>query len=423
MVVSQRSVLAKMPFAAADYYDLLARSAFGDFRQLMEDVTLHPAMGVYLNMLGNRKPDPARNIRPDENYARELMQLFSIGLVRLNPDGSVQNDAAGPIPTYDQSVVEGFSHVFTGWTYTGASTFAMAKRTNTTQIQPMKAYPEQHATGTKQLLSYPGVQQPMIPAGQTAAQDLEAALNNIFHHPNVGPFIGRQLIQRLVTSNPSPAYVARVTAVFNNDGQGKRGNLGAVVKAILLDPEARPTGGAVSDVTGKTKEPLLRLIQFWRAYDAAARNGNYHLADSDKIFGEGPLLSPSVFNFFRPGYAPPGEIEGRGLVAPELQIATEHLNTSVTNYFYTQIFLRNSTKTGLGSTIVVIDISDEVAAAQDADALVALIADKLLGGMISPTLAGEARNAVLRVAPSKRAVRATEALYLIATSPEFAVQR
>jgi uncharacterized protein (DUF1800 family) len=424
MVVSQHSVLAKMPFAAADYYDLLARSAFGDFRQLLEDVTLHPAMGVYLNMLANRKPDPARNIRPDENYARELMQLFSIGLVRLNPDGTVPTDGAGdPFPTYDQPVVEGFAHVFTGWHYAGASTFATAKRTNTSQIQPMKAYPEQHATGTKQLLNYPGVQLPVIPAGRTASQDLEAALDNIFNHPNVGPFIGRQLIQRLVTSNPSPAYVARITSVFNNDGQGRRGNLGAVVKAILLDPEARPAGAAISDITGKTKEPLLRLIQFWRAYDAAARNGVYHLASSDKVFGQGPLLSPTVFNFFRPSYAPPGEIEGRDLVAPELQIANEHLNTSVTNYFYTQIFLRNSTKTGLGTTIIVIDIADEVAAANDADALVALIADKLLGGAISPTLAGEARDAVLRVAATKRAVRATEALYLIATSPEFAVQR
>jgi len=391
MVVSQNSVLAKMPFAAADYYDLLARSAFGDFRQLLGDVTLHPAMGVYLNMLGNRRPDPVRNIRPDENYARELMQLFSIGLVQLNPDGTARTDAAGDaLPTYDQPVVEGFAHVFTGWSYSGASTFAMAKRTSTTQIQPMKAYPEQHATGTKQLLTYPGVQLPVIPAGQTASQDLDAALDNIFNHPNVGPFIGRQLIQRLVTSNPSPAYVARVTAVFNNDGQGRRGNLGAVVKAILLDPEARPTGAAISDVTGKTKEPLLRLIQFWRAYEAAARNGMYHLADSDRIFGEGPLLSPTVFNFFRPSYASPGEIEGRNLVAPELQIANEHLNTSVTNYFYTQIFLRNSTKTGLGTTIILIDISDEVAAAGNAGALVALIADKLLGGAISPTLADEA---------------------------------
>ena len=175
MVVSQHSELLFMPFATADYYDLLSRGAFGDFRQLMEDVTLHPAMGTFLNMLGNRKPDPLRNIRPDENYARELMQLFSIGLVKLNPDGSVPVNAAGdPFPTYDQSVIEGFAHVFTGWNYSGATLFSKARRTHTTQVQPMKAYPEEHATGSKKLLSYPGVAQPVLPEGQTAQQDLEA---------------------------------------------------------------------------------------------------------------------------------------------------------------------------------------------------------------------------------------------------------
>ena len=196
MVVSQHGALAKMPFATASYYDLLARSAFGDFRQLIEDVTLHPAMGVYLNMLANQRPDPLRNIRPDENYARELMQLFSIGLVQLNPDGTTPLDAAGePLPTYDQSVVEGFAHVFTGWHYAGATLFSKAKRTNANQAQPMQAYPEQHAIGTKQLLTYPGVAVSELPEGQTPAQDLEAALDNIFNHPNVGPFISRQLIR------------------------------------------------------------------------------------------------------------------------------------------------------------------------------------------------------------------------------------
>jgi uncharacterized protein (DUF1800 family) len=423
MVVSEHSVLAKMPFAAADYYDMLARDAFGDFRQLMEDVTLHPAMGVYLNMLGNQKPDPARNIRPDENYARELMQLFTIGLVQLNPDGSAPVDGTGePLPTYDQAVVQGFAHVFTGWNYAGATLFSMAKRTNATQVQPMKAYPEQHSPEPKQLLVYPGAL-PQLPAGQSPAQDLEAALDNVFHHPNVGPFIARQLIQRLVTSNPSPAYVARVAAVFNNDGQARRGNLGAVVKALLLDPEARPNLSTATDVTGKVKEPLLRLLQLWRAYGASAPNGKFQLQNADVTFGQGPLLSPSVFNFFTPAFAPQGEIADRGLTAPELQIATEFLNTMVTNYFYTQIFLRNSSKTGLGSTIIVIDIADDAALAGNPDALVQHIADKLLGGRISPILADEARDAVLRVAASKPSIRVAEALYLVATSPEFAVQR
>ena len=241
MVVSQQSTLQNMPYALADYYDLLARDAFGDYRKLMEDVTLHPAMGVYLNMLGNQKPDTANNIRPDENYARELMQLFTVGLVELNLDGSVKVDGQGqPLPTYDQSVVEGFAHVYTGWNYAGAASFGQARRTLANQILPMQAYPGQHATEAKKLLQYSGAAKSSLAAGQTPQQDLADALDNVFNHPNVGPFISKQLIQKLVTSNPSPAYVARVATVFNNDGTGKRGNLGAVVKAVLLDSEARP---------------------------------------------------------------------------------------------------------------------------------------------------------------------------------------
>jgi uncharacterized protein (DUF1800 family) len=422
LVVSQRGELEKMPLASADYYDLLARGAFGNFRQLLEDVTLHPAMGVYLNMLGNKKPDPALNIRPDENYARELMQLFSIGLVQMNPDGTTPLDQTGePLPTYDQAVVEGFAHAFTGWTYTGATLFSKAVRTNSNQIQPMKAYPEQHATGTKQLLSYPGAALPVLPEGQTAQQDLEDALDNVFNHPNVGPFISRQLIRRLVTSNPTPAYVARVSAAFNGTGSGQRGNVGAVIKAILLDPEARAV--PATDFAGKTKEPLLRLIQLWRAYDASAANGVYRILGPDATFGQGPLLSPTVFNFFMPSFAPLGEIQSRGLVAPELELANENFNTLITNYFYTQVQTKNSSKTALSASAVVIDISDEIAVAGNADALVPVIADKLFGGTISPTLAAEARAAALRIAATKPAIRVADALYLVVTSPEFAVQR
>ena len=423
MVVSQRGALETMPYALASYYDTLARDAFGNFRQLIEDVTLHPAMGVYLSMLGNQKPDTDRNIRPDENYARELMQLFTIGLVRLNPDGSVQTDESGaPVPTYDQAVVEGFANVFTGWTYSGASTFAAAKRTNANQSQPMKAYPEQHSSLAKRLLDYPAVTQSELPPGQSPADDLAAALDNVFNHPNVGPFIAQRLIQRLVTSNPTPGYVARVSSVFDDDGTGQRGNLGAVVRAILLDVEARPEADAESDATGKVKEPLLRLVQLWRAYDARATSGLYRIVDADLKFGEGHLLSPSVFNFFRPDYAPQGELADRGLTAPEMQIATEFLKTQVTNNFYTQVISRNSTITGFGKDIVVIHIAEEVALAANADALVARLADKLLGGRIPASLAAEARAAVLRTSVTKPGQRVADAMFLIVTSPQFAVQ-
>jgi uncharacterized protein (DUF1800 family) len=422
LVVSQQSALQNLPFALTDYYDLLARNAFGDYRELLEDVTLHPAMGVYLNMLGNQKPDEARNVRPDENYARELLQLFSIGLVELNADGSVRKGADGvPIPTYDQSVVEGFANVFTGWHYSGAPSFEQARPTLASQVRPMQAYPEQRSPLAKKLLQYPGAAKPALPAGQTPQQDLADALDNIFHHPNVGPFISRQLIQKLVTSNPSPGYVARVAAKFDDDGTGKRGNLAAVVKAILLDAEARPV--TVTATTGKVKEPLLRLTQLWRAYGAQAASGEYRIGNINAAFGQGPLQAPSVFNFFSPFHAPPGEIADQGLVAPELQIATEYLNTTVTNTFFNLVFFRNSTVPGLGENAIVLDFSQEAALAGDADALVSRVAEKLLGGAISPTLRTEARAAVERVPAASPGQRVAEAVFLIATSPEFVVQR
>ena len=427
MVVSQASTLVNMPHALADYHDMLARNAFGSFRNLIADVTLHPAMGVYLSMLGNQKPNAALNIRPDENYARELMQLFTIGLVELNIDGSVRRDAQDqPLPTYSQEVIEGFANVFTGWNYSGATSFAQARRTLQSQILPMQAYPEQHSTGTKRLLPVNGV--PVtLPAGQTPAQDLGAALDNIVNHPNVGPFIGRQLIQKLVTSNPSPQYVERVARVFNNDGTGQRGNLGAVVKAILLDSEARNAPASAS--AGKLKEPVLRLTQVLRAYNAQAASGRYFITPQQLTtsFGQAPLNSPSVFNFFSPFYAPPGEISTQGLVAPELQLATEYLNTQVTNYLYRQSFCYVPTPVAgcpaLGPDTIVLDTSSELALAASSDALVTRIAERLLAGQISATLRTQARGMVDTVPAGSAQQRVAEALYLIATSPDFALQR
>ncbi len=426
-VVGQ-STLQNLPFATADYYDMLARNAFVNFRQLLEDITLHPAMGVYLSMLGNQKPNPARNIRPDENYAREVMQLFSIGLVRLNIDGTVQTDAGQSIPTYDQAVIEGFAHTFTGWRWAGAANFNQARATLTNQVQSMQAYPEQHDTGAKKLLSYPGAALTQIPARDPAqpAQDLRDALDNIFNHPNVGPFLAKQLIQRLVTSNPSPAYVERVARVFNANSAGARGDLAAVVRAILLDSEARTAPANAN--AGKLKEPLLRVTQLWRAYDGRAQSGRYVNTNPVANFGQGPLQSASVFNFYSPFYAPPGEIANQNLVAPELQIATEYQNTVVTNYLYGQVFGRNSTSTtGINADTIVINIADEVALAADPPALVTKIADKLLAGNISSTLRTEAEQQVARYRAStsnpQAGLAVAEALWLIVSSPEYALQR
>jgi uncharacterized protein (DUF1800 family) len=430
MVISQASPLIGYPWGSASYYDMLAQNAFGNFRDLMENVTLHPAMGVYLSMLGNQKPDVARNIRPDENYARELMQLFTIGLVELSLDGSIRRDGQGnPIPTYDQSVIEGFAHVYTGWTWSGAPSFELAFPTVANQVRAMGVYPEQHATGAKRVLSYSGAAFTQIPAGQSPEKDLDDALDNIFNHPNVGPFIGKQLIQRLVTSNPSPQYIERVARRFNDDGTGRRGNLAAVIKAILLDSEAR--AGGASATAGRLDEPLLRLTRMWRAYGAAPAGGKYNVQNITGLIGQGPLQAPSVFNFFSPFYAPPGEILDQGLVAPEAQIATEYLTSLLTNYFFVLSFCYNSSPVQgcpvltpqQQADIVMLDLAPERALANDPEALINAITDKLSAGVISPTLRTQARAMVDGIPANQTSLRVAEALYLISTSPELALQR
>jgi uncharacterized protein (DUF1800 family) len=445
MVVSQVGALQNLGFATADFYDMLVRNAFGNFRVLLEDVTLHPAMGVYLSMLGNQRAVAGTNLRPDENYARELMQLFTIGLVELNTDGTPRLDAANqPIPTYDQNTIEGFARVFTGWKWACPSTNPNCTFNNVrpqlvpvagyNQVLPMRLYPEQHEPGSKQLLNYPGVAlaNGLLPAGQGGQQDLAAALDNIFNHPNVGPFISKQLIQKLVTSNPSPAYVRRVAERFNNDGTGRRGNLEAVVRAILLDTEARSAPSGAN--AGKVKEPLLRLTQFWRAYGARAASGRYGVQAGNfpggvsTIFGQGPGQSPSVFNFFSPFYAPPGEIANGNLVAPELQLATEFLNTQVTNFFWTQAIARTTAQSNLGADIMVIDTSAEQGLVADSGALLDRVAEKLLGGasQMSTTLRTEARAQIDRTAAGTAAgnnTRVADAIYFVVTSPEFVLQR
>lgn len=283
----------------------------------------------------------------------------------------------------------------------------------------MQLYPAFHDNGAKTLLN--GT---TIPAGQTGDQDLAMALDNIFNHPNVGPFIATRLIHRLVTSNPSPGFVARVASAFNDNGMGVRGDLGAVVKAILLDEEARP--GMHMEIDGKIKEPLLRLTQLWRAYDGASQSGVFPLAPAYIIFGQGPLQSPSVFNFFSPFYAPAGEIRNSGLVAPELQIATEYQNTFITNYLFLLAFNWNSEAQDPGEDDVLIDISEELAVADDTDALIDMVVGKLLGGQVSATLRAEMVNMIDRVRtaiPGNDAALVSEAIYFVVSSPEYAYQR
>ncbi len=450
MVVSQVGTLTNYPFATADFYDVLARNAFGNFRSLLEQVSLHPAMGIYLNLLGNQKAVAGTNLRPDENYAREMMQLFTIGLVQLNIDGTEKKDASGqPLPSYTQDVVEGYARAFTGWSWSCPTTRPACTWTTATpqlapvfgynQVKPLVQYAAYHETGVKQLLNYPGASLPngQLPAGQTGEKDLQDALDNAFNHPNVGPFLAKQLIQKLVTSNPSPAYVQRVAEKFNNDGTGVRGNLGAVIKAILLDTEARSVAtGSAAARAGKVKEPLLRVTQFWRAYNVNSASGKLgvqrnFIGTASNTFGQGPQQAASVFNFFSPFYAPPGEIANGDLVAPELQIATEYFAAQQANFYYTQAFARTHLQAALTADDMYIDVSDEYGLAADSEALVNRVAERLLGGssQISATLKSEVKAQIERTAVTTTnqstafPVRVGDAIYLVVTSPEYALQR
>lgn len=322
------------PYAMSSYMDMLNQHAFGNYRDLLKAVTLHPTMGYYLNMLESEKENPDTGSHPNENYAREILQLFSIGLVKLNRNGSTQNDANGkPVPSYDEEVVKGFARAFSGWSFGGQTPSSGQSMDDLFEgsdyeldanwTTPMRAYPARHETGTKLLLDGK-----VLPAGQTPEKDMDDAIDCIFQHPNVGPFIGRQLIQRLVTSNPSKAYIDRVAQAFNDNGQGVRGDLRAVLKAVLLDVEARDLAGSLVSGYGKLREPVIRLSAILRAFGAttpskAGRTDLHYLDSADDGLGQSPLLAPSVFNFFSPNYRHPGVLAQAGLVAPEFQITTE----------------------------------------------------------------------------------------------------
>lgn len=314
----------------AHFMDLLQKNAFGNFRQLLEDVTLSIAMGRMLGTLGNLKEDN-KGRRPDENYAREVMQLFTIGLYELNLDGSLKKDSNGqPIETYTLDTVSNLARVFTGWT--APLQFNVPSPDYEVSHQPMTHAAANHSLLEKNFLGT------SIPAGTAGPASLKIALDTLFNHPNVGPFIGRQLIQRFVCSNPSPAYIFRVASVFNNNGQSVRGDLTAVIKAVLLDPEARLAADLTGQAVGKHREPMIRLVQLIRTLDYRSPDGAWRLGnttDPSWRLGQGPLGAVSVFNFFRPGYTPPGsELAKQGLVAPEMQIVSETSTLVQVNYWY-----------------------------------------------------------------------------------------
>ncbi len=410
----QDSTLEYNARGVAHYYDMLAAHAFGNFRDLLEQVTLHPMMGLYLDALGNRKTEGTRV--PNENYAREIMQLFTIGLRQLNQGGS---DVLPAASTYTNDDITGLAKVFTGWSWAGEDLsdsrfYGWGTRDHNRDWLPMQMYPQFHETLEKTFL---GV---TIPAYTSGEESLRIALDTLFNHPNVGPFIGRQLIQRLVTSNPSPEYIGRVAAAFNDNGQGVRGDMKAVILAVLLDTEAMTT--PTSPNAGKVREPVLRLANWMRAFHARSASGYFDMGSmDDPLWGlaQTPMRSPSVFNFFRPEFVPPGSaIAVANLVAPEMQITDE---TSVTGYLN---FMRDAIQNGTGrSDDITADYSDELALVNSPGVLVDHINLLLMQNQMSSTLRSQILTAMNSNPNNSNLNRVYIAIFLTMASPEYIVQK
>ena len=434
--------------AAAGFLDMLNDKGVGNYRDLIEGVSKHPQMLGYLTALRNQKADPTTGRVPDENYAREVMQLMSIGLHMLNADGSKQLNAGQPIDSYGQADISGMARVFTGWSWAcpawpDGSCFFLGEKGGVgdpdRRTKPVLGYPQYHSTEEKKFL---GV---TIPAQGTADPDasLKIALDTLHKHPNVGPFIGQQLIQRLVTSNPSPAYVAAVSARFADNGSGVRGDMKAVVKAVLMHPEARQ----MTTSSGKLREPVLKLSAFLRAFPFKSDTGDYRVGTTDDAaftLGQSPLRSPSVFNFYRPGYVPPGTGAAQaGLAVPEMQLASETSAAGYVNYMHDNIVYGVGWFASVvnGKTVnrrdLQADYSAELALADNSSGLVDRLNDRLMYGTMPAALKTLISNCVdtfaipaLKTDKSNQAAvdsakleRVRAAIFLTLVSPEFQVQR
>ena len=422
--------LRNSQLGVASYHDMLYSNAFGNYRDLLEKVTLHPVMGIYLSMIQNEKADQVRNIRPDENYAREVMQLFSIGLYELNIDGTPRIGSDGrSVPSYSQDDIEEFAKVYTGWSFKGTNWNHDAIESDTNLTDPLEAWQEHHDIGEKYLLN-----SVILAAGQTAEVDLQQALDNIFYHQNVGPFISKLLIQRLVSSNPSPAYVARVAQYFNNNGDGERGDLKAVIKAILLDEEAREGHINMPTTFGKLREPLMRFSHLWRAFNAIARDGvnnEQYFVDGISTFegdlGQAILRSPSVFNFYLPEYSPPGELQNAGLFGPEFQIATEGNLVNTNNLLHEHIYRFNNVDERINSSSngTLLDLESEALMASNIDTLLDYLNKILLASSMSDEFRQNLKAHLVSItADSDVGInRVKDAIFMIMTSPEYLIQQ
>ena len=426
--------------AMAAYWDVLNRNALGNFRQLLEDVTLNPAMGVYLSTLDNKKEDTRTGRVPDENYAREVMQLFTLGLNELNNDGTKKTGSTGqPIETYTNADVSNLARVFTGYSYD----YANLVRTPSIRFPSQKIAPvesvirrmtsdptrweraqtvSQHSMLEKTFLGT------TIPANTDAPTSMKLALDTLFNHPNVGPFFSKQMIQRLVTSNPSAGYVDRVARIFNNNGSGVRGDLRAVFKAILLDDEATNAAGLTSPTFGKVREPVLRFTQWARNFGATSQSGNWTINNTSNAafsLGQSPLRAPSVFNFYRPGYVPPNTaIATNTLVAPEFQIVNEVSVVGYINFMASAIGSANGLNNDVKATY-----TRELAIVSDTTALLNRLSLLLSGNQLS-----DSTKATIKAALDATTVTDTSSLadkqrrvylatLLVFASPDYLVQK
>ncbi len=430
--------------AIASWWDMLNAHVTGNFRNLLQDVTLHPAMGYYLNTKGNLKENVATGRAPDENYAREVMQLFTVGVHQLNNDGTEKRDASGTkLETYTQSDITNLARVFTGWDFDQTQNVNTLEPVNRRNIPntvytriPMRLTANNHSTLAASFLGA------TVAANTDGVEALRIAMDTLFNHPNVGPFFGKQMIQRLVTSNPSPAYVNRVANAFNNNGAGVRGDLKAVFSAVLLDDEARSPGGLSQSGFGKLREPIVRMVQWGRTFGIRSARDSWKIGDLSNPatqLGQSPQRSPSVFNFFRPGYVPPSTaLSASASPAPEFQIVNE---SSVGGYLnYMQGVIRNgifvnapdlpqSASNSTNGYDITAAYTAELALVLDTTALVKRLGLLLCAGQLSAatqTLIVAALNATPVTAASTDTVklnRVAAAVLLVMASSEYLIQK
>lgn len=437
-VISENSAFGGNAYAMGTYYDVLLDNAFGNYRDLLRDITYQPAMGVYLTHLNNPKSNPATNTYPDENYAREIMQLFTLGTVMLNNDGTEMLDSLGqPIESYDNYDILEFSKIFTGLTWADRTQFNRGALSDTSYIPDLVMWNSFHEPGVKNLLN--GFQVPnRNPVDGNA--DINDAIQNLFDHPNTPPFVSKRLIQRLVTSNPSPAFVNDVANVFINNGSGVRGDLAAVVKAILLHPEAKGCENCDELSYGMLREPMVRYFQIHKAFNASSASGNYR-NDLNYIYvltGQRPLASPSVFNFFQYDFQPIGPIDDAGLFGPEFQITNAQTLQGYINGLYRWLFDGDisdeySLYTGEPSSnytnqIANMDLTEELTLTQNDHLHILLDRLSLLlaNGAVSQQTLETIQNVLVQFPNStetERKQKVALAAYLIMTSPDYQIKR